>query len=748
MNLKYFCTKHSVKRVYCPLLLMLIITMSLTAISASAESTKQILESYDPRGVRFVESIKKNINPLFGSPWEGQDYSKYPGLTWSDEQPRVLKAIDFPPADCLLKGRFEIDGLPGLESIRIRFLDPVSYSDSSDGSRGRAIRITNLPDLISLHIGWKLLRGKAMDLQNLTTLPNLRELDLSHGLYSREDYQYLRGLKKLEILNLEGSTFKYFDILSDLPNLKKLFAQYCGHDEKGETRAPLRIQGLNSPSLTDLNLKINGIEEIEGLDNLPNLENLDLSRNIISRIAGLEKLAVLKNLDLSQNKISRIEGLNSLTRLESLNLNLNPIHDVEQFYSPTLKQLKLGPLQSLESLDNLAGLECLSLDYSGIDDFNGFKRITNLSGIEKLNSLKSLKVSFTPISHLKELSNLTELNHLEIINGHVSSLDDIGGLKKLTYLNVINNKISDISPLKNLINLEHLNISGNKVISGFTVLKDLPELIKLDVIGLNLTDMSVIAGLNNLVELDVSHNKLSNLAGFKNFSRLKVLSISDRTLSDISGLAEGAPLLEELNISNTWNLTDLSPAKKLKHLTRLKCRSSVGGVLDLSNWPEMEDLDLENNKIANITGWDKLSSTAKIVISGNRLPLSLLYQLRQDEIKTGRQWEFTYPQDDIWGEIKLKKNQPFDLSREWEIGGHKTQFYVYDISNKHRPFPVKAKDYVLGPDEKKQIIFKRTGKFKLVMANEALPVSKLKGLLFYYRKAETLRAGSGEIIVE
>ena len=63
----------------------------------------------------------------------------------------------------------------------------------------------------------------------------------------------------------------------------------------------------------------NYLKSIENVfANTPNLMILDLSLNHISNIEGLDKLTFLKYLDLSKNRIEKIKGLSALQNLEKL----------------------------------------------------------------------------------------------------------------------------------------------------------------------------------------------------------------------------------------------------------------------------------------------------------------------------------------------------------------------------------------------------------------------------------------------
>lgn len=90
-------------------------------------------------------------------------------------------------------------------------------------------------------------------------------------------------------------------------------------------------KGKNTLSLIEL--EIEDISEIIGLDKLHNLDVLRLQYNNIKEIKGLDKLVNLKILELHENQIEEIQGLENLIQLKTLNLWNNPVYNwaKEQF---------------------------------------------------------------------------------------------------------------------------------------------------------------------------------------------------------------------------------------------------------------------------------------------------------------------------------------------------------------------------------------------------------------------------------
>lgn len=81
-------------------------------------------------------------------------------------------------------------------------------------------------------------------------------------------------------------------------------------------------------NLEELYISHNGIEEIEGLDNLTNLKTLDLASNRIKRIKNVSHLVNLEEFWFNDNQLDSWEDLDQFkncTKLQTVYLERNPI---------------------------------------------------------------------------------------------------------------------------------------------------------------------------------------------------------------------------------------------------------------------------------------------------------------------------------------------------------------------------------------------------------------------------------------
>ena len=106
----------------------------------------------------------------------------------------------------------------------------------------------------------------------------------------------------------------------DYASLKELSLINVGLTLLNEKNTILR----QMTNIKRLNLSHNSISVIQHLDSLKQIIELDLSFNRIEKIQNIN-MPLLTILDLKGNQIKRIENLKTLKKLERLNLSKNKI---------------------------------------------------------------------------------------------------------------------------------------------------------------------------------------------------------------------------------------------------------------------------------------------------------------------------------------------------------------------------------------------------------------------------------------
>ena len=118
-----------------------------------------------------------------------------------------------------------------------------------------------------------------------------------------------------------------------------------------------------------------------------------------------------------------------------------------------------------------------------------------------------------------ELKTFTEQDALDYCQLNSINFDDI------TELDLSFNELTDITGIKLFKNLKVLRLEYNNKQIDISVLKNLTELILLDINNNQIIDISVIQYLKNLKNLNISCNKLTDISAVKDLKKLEILDI-------------------------------------------------------------------------------------------------------------------------------------------------------------------------------------------------------------------------------
>ncbi len=151
------------------------------------------------------------------------------------------------------------------------------------------------------------------------------------------------------------------------------------------------------------------------------------------------------------------------------------------------------------------------------------------------------------ISDLGGIEHLESLKYLYAGNNLIVDISPLSGLNKLKSLELPNNDIDDISPISSLVNLKSLDLSSN-VIEDITPLSELKELKDLYLDNNKIRDIDPLEKLVRLRRLLIDHNRVKDISLIEELIRLHFLKINNNEIKDISPL-KGLIKLNELNVS-------------------------------------------------------------------------------------------------------------------------------------------------------------------------------------------------------
>ena len=252
------------------------------------------------------------------------------------------------------------------------------------------------------------------------------------------------------------------------------------------------------------------------------------------------------------------------------------ITDVQrrEIYWSDLTTLSLHD-KSLKSLHNL-GEHCARIEKLDVSS----NALTQLDGVpmfvRELNARSNQLVSLTSWTHLMHLQ------YLDVSSNGLESLDGLGHLIHLRELRVDNNRIRRLDGIADLDGLITLSARNNAIRE---------------------VDFEHFR-FGRVVDMDVSENQITSVRGLDGLSSLRSLKLDKNQLGE--------------------SLVVTSAMSRLRHLSMKQCGLES---LDVTNFPNIRTLDVDNNKLSNVAGLstlkklDLLSMCAQTLEDGQRIEI-------------------------------------------------------------------------------------------------------------------------------
>ena len=366
---------------------------------------------------------------------------------------------------------------------------------------------------------------KAIDLSNsrlkdvpkrsLDQLSSLESLNLGSNLLGKLLQNSFEGASSLMDLNVSGNM------------LYDLFPEFCA----------------TLPKLRTLHLRRNEFKafNFEDMKDCYETKALDISVNNITALSGsVSNLTSLERLNISHNYLETFNlDLNNLSRLQYLDLSHNNITDLV-----------------LQNLTGLASLLELHIHHNSLNESGYFPNL-----FEKLESLVNLDMSFNKIKQIPEDSfvKLKNLTHLHLNNNELTTLynDSFAGLDSLKQLHLDDNDLISLPSaiFQSLAALEYLSLANNHIAT-----------------------LNVIFWPPTVQFIHLDGNRLTSVPERINYTSVKLLGLSDNSVSDFDIKGQAALNLKSIDLS----FNQISEVKQ----------SLFAAV------PNLQYLNLENNKLA------------------------------------------------------------------------------------------------------------------------------------------------------
>ena len=351
-------------------------------------------------------------------------------------------------------------------------IEPVSFQDPAIESLVRSeLNYSNSTVIYSSDL-WSFtdftVPAEATVYADLAGMINLKSLSIPHA--KSADFTFMENLLSLESLEISGISLdnNALNFIASPAGLQHLSLTDCGIS----SLIPL----ANMKELTFLDLSNNSIRDLSPMVNLVNLEEVNLQYNAVRDIGVLATMPKLKILDLSYNDLSGVPTIGSCVSLQQLNLTHNKISDI-------------SAVGSLTGLTHFAAAE---------------NKISDVSALAACTKLKELNISGNTVTDITMLDNLVELTHFNFSNNMVEQLPTWPVDCALVSIDGSYNLLSSIDSLKDFYHLNLVNMDYNADIESVQALEGCPALVRVDVYGTKVTDISDVAALTEQREIIVN----------------------------------------------------------------------------------------------------------------------------------------------------------------------------------------------------------------------------------------------------
>ncbi len=223
--------------------------------------------------------------------------------------------------------------------------------------------------------------------------------------------------------------------------------------------------------LASLYFDSNKVTDISALSECTDLQIISFNSNKVSSLVPLSECFKLTQIYVNNNELSTLEGLESATGLTDIEANGNAINNISALANATsLKKVYINVDKNNVAYTNngFSDLDCLINSASNLAELSMDGAATvEFSALEKFTRLQVLSVNncsnFTTFTFLK---NSKSLYSLSASHCSLTSLDGIQELNNINYLDVSYNNITSVDLLPDFKkNNVYVDLSNNFITS-------------------------------------------------------------------------------------------------------------------------------------------------------------------------------------------------------------------------------------------------------------------------------------------
>lgn len=200
----------------------------------------------------------------------------------------------------------------------------------------------------------------------------------------------------------------------------------------------------------------------------------------------------------------------------------------------------------------------------------GGNEIKDLTGLERMNSLKKLYLVKNPVQDLTPILHLQHLQEMNIKNTRINNLSALVEIASLKKLDISHTSIQDFSLLPQFKKLESLtvHISNREQLYAISKVDTLKHLYILGLENVSELDLLVLQKLNKLITIEFENSIIVNFNCLKHNSSIQNIKLTDTKVKDGTALGKMKGLKElELDGATIDNLKTICCSRSLEIFT-------------------------------------------------------------------------------------------------------------------------------------------------------------------------------------
>lgn len=305
------------------------------------------------------------------------------------------------------------------------------------------------------------------------------------------------------------------------------------------------------------------------------------------------------------------DHVDGITVLDASNREITDLSGIECLSSLVTIRAERNQLEDIRPLAELRFLTVIEI-YSN--------DVVDLAPLAGLTRLRELNASGNQVASAGALANLAGLEKLVLTGNQISDITWASSLASLRFLTISNNPITDLGPLSTMVDLEMLQV-GSVMATDFSPITALTSLRSLAIDSNDLDDLDFLSELTLLSSFWASNCSISDFNIFGGYDHFRYLHLSGNQIVEIGALADNTVLVTLSMNGNS--VSDLTPLQNNLDLARLNLRnndvSDLGPLVANGGIGQGDEVDIWGNPIDCTEQADNIAElrTREVVLTTN-----------------------------------------------------------------------------------------------------------------------------------